>query len=466
MTIQNSARPDAIRDDLDATKPTLDWAAVAEALTPVRCDLSSAIRKRKSRDYFWFSPILTDALDGIIADLVVTPRDEEELLLVARYCLEHRIQITPRGGGTGNYGQAVPLGGGIVLDLGALDGIAMVRPGIVRAGAGAKLFAIDKAMRDHGWAMRLYPSTWRSATIGGFIGGGSGGFGAVNYGSLFTPGNVIALRLLTFEAEPRFIELRGDELAIAVHTFGTTGIITEVEMALTPAITWHERVIATPDLGSAIDLGKALGCSAGLHLNEIAVLDAATLAHARPLAAIMQEGESAVIVEVAENSVETLDHLVPKLGGTIRLARAPGDARGGIPAVSEFCWNHTTLHAVSGGTGTTYIQCLYPDDGKTAALALQASFGDEISTHIEFCNFSGELRMFGIPLVRFSSPERLAEVSQAFRDAGCIVYDSHSPQLEDAQGRHVANPALLQFKRLMDPHGLLGAGKMPGWPIA
>ena len=85
-----------------------------------------ATLKLKSRDFFWFSPILKPLLDDKRADLVVAPRKKDEVLRVAALCARHRVPLTVRGGGTGNYGQAVPLAGGLLLDLSGLDRVVRV----------------------------------------------------------------------------------------------------------------------------------------------------------------------------------------------------------------------------------------------------------------------------------------------------------------------------------------------------
>src|SRR6516162_68880 len=79
--------------------------------------------KRNSRDYYWYSPILADLLKNKVADVVVTPRDEGDVVRVAAACAKHRIPLTVRGGATGNYGQCVPLEGGVVLATALLNKI-------------------------------------------------------------------------------------------------------------------------------------------------------------------------------------------------------------------------------------------------------------------------------------------------------------------------------------------------------
>ena len=158
-------------------------------------------RRRRSRDFFWYSPILHEQLKDKIADVVVTPRNEAEVVRVAAACARHRIPLTVRGGATGNYGQCVPLEGGVVLDMALLNRIEWQKPGLVRVEAGAKLFDIDAATRPNGFELRMHPSTKRSAQIGGFVAGGSGGVGSVTFGGMREPGNIVAARIVTLEEQ-------------------------------------------------------------------------------------------------------------------------------------------------------------------------------------------------------------------------------------------------------------------------
>jgi FAD/FMN-containing dehydrogenase len=141
--------------------------------------------RKKSRDFYWYSPILKRDLDHVTGDLVVSPTTEAEVVQAIAAAFAAEVPVTPRGSGTGNYGQAMPLSGGMVLSLSGLNAITHIGPGTVVAGAGALLGKIDAATRAHsGQELRMFPSTHRTASIGGFIAGGSGGVGSIRWGGL------------------------------------------------------------------------------------------------------------------------------------------------------------------------------------------------------------------------------------------------------------------------------------------
>ena len=60
--------------------------------------------------------------------------------------------------------------------------------GVVTVEPGCLMRDLDQFLRRHGRELRLLPSTWRSATIGGFIAGGSGGIGSIRWGFSGIPG--------------------------------------------------------------------------------------------------------------------------------------------------------------------------------------------------------------------------------------------------------------------------------------
>ena len=108
-----------------------------------------------------------------------------------------------------------------------MDKVVSIHPGRVVCEPGAILIDVDKATRAERQELRMFPSTRGTASVGGFVAGGSGGVGSITWGGLRDFGNVLRLRILTMEASPRALELTGEDLHKAVHAYGTNGIITE-----------------------------------------------------------------------------------------------------------------------------------------------------------------------------------------------------------------------------------------------
>src|SRR5258706_15131372 len=88
--------------------------------------------RQKSHDFHWYSPVLTPQLQKCIADVVVQPRSEAEIAAVVEAAVKHRIPLTVRGGGTGNYGQSVPLNGGVLVDMTGFNKVVAVGPRSIR----------------------------------------------------------------------------------------------------------------------------------------------------------------------------------------------------------------------------------------------------------------------------------------------------------------------------------------------
>src|SRR6218665_2092424 len=181
-----------------------DYEALKKDLEGIAIEDNPALVRQKSRDFYWYSPILKQELDKVVGDIVVTPKNEEELIRVLKAAYAHDVPVTARGGGTGNYGQCMPLSGGIVLNLLGLNEIKEIAPGRVVAGAGINIAELDRQLKEKsGQELRFHPSTAGTATLGGFIAGGSGGVGSIHWGGLRELGNTLKPRIGTMAAEPR-----------------------------------------------------------------------------------------------------------------------------------------------------------------------------------------------------------------------------------------------------------------------
>ena len=446
----------------DASNPHPSTDRLAPLLTdlgdiPVVTD--PTIVRRRSRDFFWYSPVLNDQLNDKSADLIVAPRNEADIVRIATACVRHRVPLTVRAGGTGNYGQAVPLAGGVLLDVTALDTIEWIRPGQIRVGAGAKMNAIDAATRPSGYELRMHPSTKRTATIGGFVAGGSGGVGSITYGGLREPGNILAARIVTMEPEPRIIELRDDAAQKINRAYGTTGIITALEMPLAPAQPWIDVVVAFDDFLAAVEFGHAAALSDGIVKKLLSPITSPLPSYFGALKSCCPDGKSILIAMIAEGSLENFR---TQLGdrGTITLETPTDEGPGKVP-LYEYTWNHTTLQVLKSDRTVTYLQCLYPHDRLLQKVEeMRAMFPGEVLQHLEFIRFNGQLTCSALPVVRYSNAERLNEIIRLHEAHEVFIANPHVYTVEDGSRYKRVDVDQLGFKREVDPYGLLNPGKM------
>jgi FAD/FMN-containing dehydrogenase len=441
-----------------------DWDAFAAALGGIPTERDPALVRQKSRDFYWYSPVLKARLRGVTADIVVLPRTEAEVIEVLRTCHAARIPVTPRGGGTGNYGQAMPLSGGVVLDLLALSDIGPLQEGVLRVGAGAKLGEIERHCRPLGWELRMFPSTRRTATIGGFVAGGSGGVGSINFGQLREPGTLLGARVVTMEAAPRVLELRGAEVNRVHHAYGTNGIITALDLAMAPAQVWIDYIVGFGEFAALAHFAQEIARADGIAKRLCTAVDGAVAAYFRQLRDAVRPGEALGLFLIAAQSAGPFEALLAARGGRLcrKLTEAEIEAAGAVPAF-EFTWNHTTLQALKVDRTITYLQSRFAS--LAAVEEVVRDYGDELPMHLEFIRVGGEVAVAGLPLVRFRTEARLRDIIADLERRGVDIFDPHTFILEDG-GMKQTDPAQLAFKRSADPLGLLNPGKMRGWDEA
>ena len=440
----------------------VDWAQFAESLQPVETVLETAQVAKLSKDYYYFSPILAAQLNAKTGDIVVRPKTEDEVLAVAQACVERKVPLTVRGAGTGNYGQAIPLSGGVVLDMSAMNAVKWVKPGRACVEPGAKLAAIDRVTRPQGWEIRMAPSTYRTATIGGFVGGGSGGIGSVLYGQLADRGSVQAVRVVTMEDAPRVIELRGDDVQQVNHAYGTNGIITELEIPLGPAYPWAEVIVSFDEFMQAARFGQALGDADGIIKKLISVHAWPIPSYFNALQDALPDGKAAALLIVSEADLQALSSLAVECDCVVTYEK-DAESTGKGAAIAEFTWNHTTLHARNVDESLTYLQTVFPYDPELKLLEhMHEHFGDEVIMHLEYLRSHGTILPAALQLVRYTTPERLAEIIRYHEEKGAFIANPHTYVLEDG-GRKTVDENQLKFKEQVDPYGLLNPGKMRGW---
>ncbi len=106
-----------------------------------------------------------------IPDAVVQPVSTEEVRQLVKLARQYEIPLVPRGAASSGYGGAVPVKGGIVIDLVRMNRVINIdAKGLsLTAEAGVIWQELNTALEKHGLELRLYPTSAPSATVGGWI---------------------------------------------------------------------------------------------------------------------------------------------------------------------------------------------------------------------------------------------------------------------------------------------------------
>ncbi len=196
-------------------------------------------------------------------ELVINPGSVEDVSGILAYCNKHKIPVTPRGAGTGLSGGALPVYGGVVLDMKRFDKIlnidtenfqVTVEPGVITQ-------VLQEEVNKSGLFYPPDPSSRGSCFIGGNIAENSGGPKAVKYGVV----SDYVLNLEVVLPDGKIIWTGANVLKNAtgynltqliVGSEGTLGVVTKIVLQLIPAVK-HDVLLLVP-FRSAEDACKAV----------------------------------------------------------------------------------------------------------------------------------------------------------------------------------------------------------------
>ncbi|MEY3805622.1 MAG: hypothetical protein RIR69_434 [Actinomycetota bacterium] len=209
------------------------------ALCPTTSDIAD--RVQHGRD--WWPLSLSWSLDNQVPQIpavVCRPTSTEHVSQLLRYCNNHKIPVTATGGRSGVCGAAIPLAGGISLDLCSMQGIESVDEvsGIIEVLAGTFGPDLEDAARTYGLTVGHYPQSFALATVGGWVACRGAGQYSTRYGKI--EDMVHALEVVLADGT---ILRTGGAPAAAVgpdlnHVFlgseGTLGVITRVWLRAHP----------------------------------------------------------------------------------------------------------------------------------------------------------------------------------------------------------------------------------------
>jgi len=202
-------------------------------------------RKLYGHDIAEIPKLIKPLIRNTTPDAVVQPQSEEELVELVRWAVQNRIPLTPRGRATSGYGGAIPVRRGIVVDFYHMNKVlridaeaktATVQSGIIWE-------KLDRELAKCGLMLRLYPTSYPSSSVGGWLAQGGAGIGS--YESGWFRGNVVSARAVTADGNAK--EFSGQDLDIIADAEGITGLISEVTLRVQPLEKLDVVAIACPD---------------------------------------------------------------------------------------------------------------------------------------------------------------------------------------------------------------------------
>jgi FAD/FMN-containing dehydrogenase len=433
-------------------------AALADALVHVvgssQVSTVEAVRRAASTDFAHLSPLLPAVLPERPADVVVYPRGASDVVAAVRLAHTLGVPVTPRGRGTGNYGQAVPLAGGLVIDLSRCERVLEVGDRWIRAEAGASFVALEAAARQRGQELAMLPTTMGS-TIGGFLAGGAGGLGSIEHGWLWD-GFALSLDIVTCPPGDGPVTVHGGRCVPYLHAYGVTGIITAATVRLAPARDWVGLLASYPagDGSGAVQAGLAL-----LRLDpppRLVSLDEPDLVATYPDDPAMPPGRHSLRAIVDSGAVEAAGATIAAHGGRVEAVRADGATH-----LATFAFNHVTLRARRARPDLVHLQVsgealVREPEAVRATLPAAMLHLDGLRLHLDRADPARGRHFGGLILSRFIDAATLYEGIARLAELGVHVVDPHSwllggPALVDIQAQAARN----------DPDGLLNPGRLP-----
>lgn len=243
---------------------------LAAILTPGQVTENQSIREQHSHDESYQTPRQPD--------VVVFAQSADDVAKVLRYANEHRVPVVPFAAGTSLEGHAIPVRGGISLDLTRMDRILEVRPEdfLVRVEPGVSKNRLNETLRRHGLFFAVDPGA--DATLGGMAATNASGTTTVRYGAMrdqvraltvvLADGRVIHTGSLAAKSSSGY-NLNG----LFVGSEGTLGVFTELWLRVfgLPETVYTTRAVF-PSLQSAVRAATAV-MGAGIPVARMEFVD-------------------------------------------------------------------------------------------------------------------------------------------------------------------------------------------------
>ncbi len=182
---------------------------------------------------------------------VFFPKNEEDVVKCVEFCAKRGVPITPRGGGSGLSGGAVPEKNGIVISTEKMKSF-LIEDGFAIAYSGAITGEIEKEAKKFGYTIPFQPSSLNFSTIGGNIAADCAGLRSVKYGS--ARDHIEEIEVVT--PTGKIIKLKDSLSMMFAGSEGTLGIITKVKIRLSKLKKRKALIFSFSSVKDAIGFSK------------------------------------------------------------------------------------------------------------------------------------------------------------------------------------------------------------------
>ncbi len=416
-------------------------------------------------------------------DGAVWVRTTEEVSAILGLANEHRLPVIPRGAGTSLSGMAVPLHGGIVLDMARMnrilkisinDRLVVVQPGVVNQD-------LQDALAPHGFMFPPDPASAKVATLGGNVAANAGGLKGAKYGNtkdyvlgaevVLADGSVLRTGSECMRSASGF-----DLTALFVGSEGTLGVITEMTLKIHPKPRCTATCLATFD--DIAEAGKAISetmCS-GTIPTVLELLDEQCVAILNQAAKLDLPAAAAMVLSEADGyTQEEADAIIARVVEIFRKNHVSGIKRAASAEEAEKLW--TARRSIGGAvTRLNYnllaVDITVPISKVPDVLIGARKIRERYQLPMPILGHLGDGNLHPGIIFNQTDPGETARVRKAAKELlelgialGGTLSGEHGIGIEKAAFMSMEHDAeemrvMNSLKELFDPANILNPGKM------
>jgi len=428
------------------------------------------------------------SIHHVTPEIVVQPRSTEQVSKLMKLANSLKIPVVPRGAGTGLCGGAVPLKGGMVMDLTRMNKIKEIRVEDLYCvcEAGVVYDQLQKALGPYKFTFPPTPGSAEACTIGGMVSTNASGMRAIKYGG--TRDYVLGLEVVLPTGEIMQLGTRtlknacGYQLdRLFVGAEGTLGVITQVTLKIVPkpkkmamiiagfdtlekAGKCVSALIAKPLLPSAVELMDSTCIRAVNKAINAGLPDVAALCM------IEVDGDPKVVAEELVEVVKVADSI-----GAVGLQQSDDPAQ-----MAKWTNSRKSVMAALSRYGAGLVSVSLADDMGVPiskipdAVVEFAKIADKYGVVIGTYGHAADGNLHTKMLLNPESPESWRAGEKAVRDIfdtclrlGGTVTGEHGVGISKApyfqKERASAIMTMKAIKNALDPNNIMNPGKMQDW---